>query len=208
MRDLIKTRLQDTAPQRPEIVQRPGWGDIPEIFERLLPKQLTPAAVLVPLVERNGELSVLLTQRAKHLKHHGGQISFPGGRIEDSDAGPLDAALRETEEEVGLPAANIEVAGFLDNYFTITGYSVTPVVGFYREDMELTLDRTEVDDAFEVPLAYLFDPGNHHKKMKTIYGYEIPYFQIPWKDRDIWGATASMIVCFYRTILEPGDGSG
>lgn len=207
MRDLIITRLQGTEPQDPEVVQRPGWGDIPEVFARVLPKRLTPAAVLVPLVERDGELHVLLTQRAQHLKHHAGQISFPGGRIEDRDTGPLDAALRETEEEVGLPAADIEIAGYLDNYFTITGYSVTPVVGFYRHDMELTLDRTEVEDAFEVPLAHLFDPANHQRKMKEIYGFKIPYFRIPWEDRNIWGATASMIVCFYRTIVEAGDES-
>ena len=205
MRALITKRLEATQPQHPEIVQRPGWGDIPEIFKSLRPRELTPAAVLVPLVERAGELFVLLTQRAEHLKHHPGQISFPGGRIEEADSGVRDAALREAEEEVGLPADRIDVVGYLDNYFTITGYSVTPVVGFYESAVSLDLDETEVADAFEVPLSYLFDPANHHRKMKEIYGHRIPYFEIPWQERIIWGATASMIICFYRTILDVDD---
>ena len=148
----------------------------------------------MPLVERAGELHVLLTQRAEHLKHHPGQISFPGGRIEEGDSGVRDAALREAEEEVGLPADRIDVVGYLDNYFTITGYSVTPVVGFYESAASLHLDETEVADAFEVPLSHLFDPANHYRKMKEIYGYRIPYFEIPWRERLIWGATASMII--------------
>ncbi len=201
MREKIISRLAGTRPQPHHVVQRPGWGDIPEIFRSLRPRELTPAAVLVGLCERDGELHVLLTRRAAGLKHHGGQVSFPGGRIEVTDDGPLAAALRETEEEVGVSPEGVEVAGYLDNYFTITGYSVTPVVGFYDGTTPYSLDEREVDEAFEVPLRFLFDPANHRRKKKNIYGHEIPYFEIHWQKHNIWGATASMIVCFYQAIL-------
>lgn len=201
MRALIRKRLVGTSPQPHEIVQRPGWGDIPEAFKALLPEPLTPAAVLLPLVERDGELHILLTQRAEHLKHHAGQISFPGGRVETGDIDPSATALRESEEEVGLPAHRVEVVGYLDNYFTITGYSVTPVVGFFDNDIVLRLDNAEVVEAFEVPLSHLFDPANHLRKTKEVFGQQIPYFEIPWQHRQIWGATAAMIICFYKKIL-------
>ncbi len=201
MRKLICKRLEGTRPQHPDVVARPGWGDIPAELEAIRPKKLMPSAVLLPLVERGGQLQVLLTQRAKHLKNHAGQISFPGGSVEEQDTGPMSTALRETEEEVGLPADSIEVVGYLDNYYTITGYSVTPVVGFFDADRTLNLDRTEVDEAFEVPLAHLFDPVNHHKKTKQLFGHDISYYEIPWQERLIWGATAAMIVGFYNTVL-------
>lgn len=201
MRDLICQRLAGSQPQHPDVVQRPGWGDIPKEFSALRPKKLMPSAVLLPLVDRDGQLQVLLTQRAKHLKHHGGQICFPGGSVEKNDTGPMFTALRETQEEVGLPADSIEVVGYLDNYFTITGFSVTPVVGFFDANRSLLLDRAEVDEAFEVPLAHLFDPVNHHKKTKQMYGHDISYYEIPWQERLIWGATAAMIICFYNTII-------
>jgi len=201
LRALIRKRLEGTRPQDPKIVQRPGWGDIPDAFMDRLPKPLIPAAVLLPLVERADDLHILLTQRAEHLKHHAGQISFPGGRVEIGDNNPSETALRETAEEVGVPADRVEVVGYLDNYFTITGYSVTPVVGFFDNTISLRLDSAEVEDAFEVPLSHLFEPANHHKKQKEIFGQRIPYYEIPWQDRIIWGATASMIVCFYKAIL-------
>ncbi|MBT8132017.1 MAG: CoA pyrophosphatase [Gammaproteobacteria bacterium] len=201
MEQRIRRQLAGSKPQDSQIVQRPGWGDIPDDFRHLFPDPLIPAAVLFPLIRRDGEISVLLTKRAAHLKHHGGQISFPGGRMETVDSGPLATALRETEEEIGIPADQVDVVGYLDNYFTITGFSVTPVVGFFDGDLALKLDRAEVEDTFEVPLGHLLDPGEHRKKHKEFMGQKIAYYEIEWEERIIWGATAAMIVCFHDRIM-------
>lgn len=167
---------------------------------RLRPKRLVPAAVLVPVIERNDRLSLLLTQRAAHLKHHAGQISFPGGRLEPGDIDARAAALRETREEVGLGAEHVDVVGYLDNYFTITGYSVTPVVGLVQTPPQWRLDPAEVEDAFEVPLPHALDPAQHRRRQKHIAGYEIPIYEILWERRRIWGATAAMIVAFGKAL--------
>lgn len=179
---------------------RPGWGDLPA-DPRIRPQRLVPAAVLVPVVVRENTLSLLLTCRAAHLKHHAGQISFPGGRLEPGDAGALAAALRETEEEVGLSADHVEVIGYLDNYFTITGYSVTPVVGFVDGSQPLTLDPGEVEQVFEVPIAHALDPREHRRRRKKLMGVEIPYYEIVYREHRIWGATAAMIVAFYEALF-------
>lgn len=152
--------------------------------------------MLVPLVRRGDALTVLLTERAAHLKHHPGQVSFPGGRVEPGDQGPLDTALRETEEEIGLMREHVEVLGYLDNYFTITGYTVTPVVGLIDQLPPLTLDPSEVAEAFEVPLAHVFDVREHRRRVKHIMGVSVPIYEIVWQQRRIWGATAAMIVGF------------
>ncbi|MES2300112.1 MAG: CoA pyrophosphatase [Pseudomonadota bacterium] len=155
----------------------------------------TPASVLIPLVLREGEIMMLLTQRTAHLTDHAGQISFPGGRAEDADASAIDTALRETEEEVGLHRRHIEVIGTLPDYFTGTGYRVTPVVGLVSPPFELQADPHEVAEIFEVPLAFLMDGMNHQR-----LSLDLPegagrrtFYAMPYKHFYIWGATAGML---------------
>jgi 8-oxo-dGTP pyrophosphatase MutT (NUDIX family) len=195
--ELIRERLAGSAPGSPEDVRVPGVrGDLPSILRRVRVRRLVPAAVLVPLICHPEGLTVLLTRRADDLKHHPGQISFPGGRLEPVDSGPAAAALRETREETGLEADRIEVVGYLDNYLTITGYSVTPVVGFVEPGFDYVADETEVAEIFEVPLAHLFDPTNLVRRRKRFMGITLPYYEIPYGRYQIWGATAGMIVGF------------
>jgi len=160
---------------------------------------LKPAAVLVPLVERD-EITVLLTKRTEHLRAHAGQISFPGGRVEESDSDPVETALREAEEEIGLDREAVEIAGFLDSYETRTGFHITPVVGFVRPGFELSLDAFEVAEAFEVPLDFLFDPANHQRHSRMHNGARRYYFAMPYGDYYIWGATAGMLMNLYRRV--------
>jgi 8-oxo-dGTP pyrophosphatase MutT (NUDIX family) len=155
---------------------------------------LTPAAVLVPLVQRPEELTVLLTQRTAHLAAHAGQISFPGGSIEASDADSIDAALRETEEEVGLPRDYVEVIGRLDTYVTSTGFEVTPVVGLVQAPYPSKPDPFEVAEIFEVPLTFIVDPANHQRQSRELKGRLRTFFVLPYQQRYIWGATAGMLV--------------
>ncbi len=155
---------------------------------------LTPAAVLVPLVMRPRELTVMLTQRTAHLAAHAGQISFPGGSVEPEDADSIDAALREAEEEVGLPRDHVEVVGRLDTYVTSTGFEVTPVVGLVRAPYPVRPDPFEVAEVFEVPLAFIIDPGNHQRHSREFKGRLRTFFVLPYENRYIWGATAGMLV--------------
>lgn len=155
---------------------------------------LRPAAVLVPLIEHKSGWSVLLTQRTAHLSAHAGQISFPGGRIEAADADAVAAALRETEEEVGLARANVSVVGRLDTYITGTGFEITPIVGIVAPPYTLTIDPYEVAEAFEVPLSYILDPRNHNRTERESAGRTRVFFVLPYEGRNIWGATAGMLV--------------
>lgn len=159
---------------------------------------LKAAAVLVPIVTRPEELSVLFTRRTAHLRAHSGQISFPGGRIEEGDASEQAAALRETHEEIGIAASSIEVIGRLADYHTRTGFRVTPVVGLVAVPFALRVDAHEVDEVFEVPLSFLLDPANHQKHSREFQGRQVEYYAIPYQDYYIWGATAGMLVNFYR----------
>ncbi len=154
---------------------------------------LTPAAVLFPIVLRGAGQTVLLTQRSAHLRDHAGQISFPGGRVEERDASPVQTALRETEEEIGLARERVEVLGFLPEYRTGTGFRVTPVVALVTPPFQLTLDPFEVAEAFEVPLAFLLDPANHKRHSLHYRGALRHFFAMPYGDYFIWGATAGMI---------------
>jgi 8-oxo-dGTP pyrophosphatase MutT (NUDIX family) len=155
---------------------------------------LTGAAVLVPLVDHPTGLTVLLTQRTAHLTDHAGQISFPGGRIEPTDEHPVAAALREAEEEVGLPASHVEVVGRLDTYVTGTGFEVIPVVAFVRVPYPLRPDPFEVAEVFEVPLDFLVDPANLQRGSREWQGTTRFFFALPYENRYIWGATAGMLV--------------
>lgn len=159
---------------------------------------LKPAAVLVPLVPRDGELTVLLTRRTDHLHHHPGQISFPGGRVEETDVSPVMTALRETEEEIGLDPDRVELLGELPEYCTGTGFRVTPVVGLVHPPFELKLDDFEVAEAFEVPLAHFLDPVNHQRHRMEYQGRMREYYAMPYGDYFIWGATAGILVSLYR----------
>lgn len=164
------------------------------------PRQLRPAAVLVPLVAHDTGPTVLLTQRSDQLQHHAGQVSFPGGRLERSDRGPVDTALRETHEEVGIEAHWIDPIGMLDDYETVTGFLVTPVVSVVRPGFSLVLDAYEVADAFEVPLSFVLDPANHQVHSRMRNGQRRHYYVFEYGDRYIWGATAGMLMNFYRRL--------
>lgn len=151
------------------------------------------AAVLIPVVERPSP-TVILTTRREHLKRHAGQVAFPGGRIDPEDDGPIDAALREAEEEIALPRDAVDVIGETDHYRTITGFHVTPVLGVVPPDLPLVPHDGEVADLFEVPLDFLFEPGNHVEQTVEFQGQNRTYFEMHYEGRRIWGATAAMIV--------------
>lgn len=155
---------------------------------------LRPAAVLVPLIDRPDGMSVLLTQRTPHLTAHAGQISFPGGRVEESDADATDAALRETEEEIGLTRDHVTVIGRLDTYVTGTGFEITPVVGIVNIPFSLAIDPIEVSEVFEVPLSFVVDPKNHRRTTRDFDQRRRVFFVLPYEGRNIWGATAGMLV--------------
>ena len=156
-------------------------------------RDLTAAAVLVPIVRRE-RLQLLLTRRTDHLHDHAGQIAFPGGRVDPGDADAQAAALRETEEEVGLPPRHIEIVGRLDTYVTRTGFEVTPVVGLVTPPFPVEPDSFEVAEVFEVPLSFVLDPGNRQVDSRVYQGRERHFYAFPYGDYYIWGATAGMLV--------------
>jgi 8-oxo-dGTP pyrophosphatase MutT (NUDIX family) len=158
-----------------------------------------PAAVLVPVVDRR-EPTVILTERPKTMRSHPGQISFPGGRIEPEDDGPIAAALREAEEEIGLPRDRVEVIGTADRYRTITGFEIIPVVGVLPPDLPLSPHPGEVADMFEAPLHFLLDPRRQIVRTVEWQGRNRTYYEIEWEGRRIWGATAAMIVNLSRRL--------
>ncbi len=160
----------------------------------------TPAAVLVGLVDRPAGTQVLLTQRSSHLKHHAGQISFPGGRVEDDDLDATATALRETEEEIGLTAEHIDILGQLAAYHTVTGFRVQPVVGWITPPEAYIPDPIEVDEVFEVPLPFVLDPRNHERHIAEHNGMLRRFYVLPFQDRYIWGATAGILVNFARLL--------
>lgn len=162
---------------------------------------LTAAAVLVPLVLRETGMTVLLTQRTAHLRDHAGQISFPGGRCEEQDASPVETALREAHEEVGLDPAQVEVLGILQEHRTGTGFRITPVVALVHPPLNLKLDDFEVAEAFETPLGFLLDPANHQRHSVEYPGGVHEYYAMPWEGYYIWGATAGMLVSLRHFLI-------
>lgn len=195
--DRLTAALKLPPAERPR-----GDHDLNPGFEP--PKAPTQAAVLVPLILRPEGLQVMLTQRTAHLKDHAGQISFPGGRAEPEDADSIATALREAEEEVGLPPEMVQVLGRLDNYVTGTGYEVAPVVGLIQPPFPVKPDPYEVAEVFEVPLAFLVDPANHERHSREFQGRTRSFYVLPYQDRYIWGATAGMLVNLAH-LLQPAE---
>lgn len=172
-------------------------------FDQAAPRD---AAVLVPIVAHASGTTVLLTQRTLHLRHHSGQVAFPGGRVEAGDPSPVDAALREAREEVGLEPARVEVIGRLPEYLTGTGFRVTPVVGLVAPGFDPRPDPQEVAQVFEVPLAFLMDPRHHQRRSLRLAAIERSFFAMPYRppgasdEHFIWGATAAMLRNLYRLL--------
>ncbi|MCB2101299.1 MAG: CoA pyrophosphatase [Rhodobacterales bacterium] len=203
-RDLIIERFRDGGPGH-----RPPRGPAAERGDHFLNPGYVPkgplklAAVLVGLVDRPHGLHLLLTQRTDHLSHHPGQVSFPGGHIEDDDDGPEGAALRETEEEIGLDRSHITLLGRLTDYVTRTGFRVTPVIALVRPGFTLKPDPFEVAEVFEVPLSFLLDPANHQRHSREFEGKERHFYAMPYNGHFIWGATAGMIRQLYEYLHDP-----
>jgi 8-oxo-dGTP pyrophosphatase MutT (NUDIX family) len=201
----IRTRLAGTElPDDPSRVVFPPeyerWP--PEIRQKMGGGAFKTAGVLVPIIERRDELSVLLTRRAAHLRYHPGQVSFPGGRMESDDPDIEATALRETHEEVGIRPRDVEIAGYLDPVLTITGYTVTPVVGLLQPSVEFIVDPTEVQHAFEVPLSFLLDENNAHESERILHGVPIPVVEFNYASERIWGATANIVMILRNILLE------
>lgn len=174
----------------------------PASLRRQLTESLTPAGVLVPIMDRAEGLSVLLTQRAAALSHHAGQVAFPGGRMEPHDRDVRETALRETEEEVGIAPRHVSVIGYLRSMPTMTGFAVTPVVGLVQDSVELIIDRTEVELVFEVPLDFLLDERNDRHSEREVHGRKLSMIEMHYEGRRIWGATAYMLVALRKYVLK------
>jgi 8-oxo-dGTP pyrophosphatase MutT (NUDIX family) len=186
----------------PNIIPPSGDAGTDRMLEIIAREQpVRPAAVLIGIVERE-EPMVLLTQRSADLNEHAGQIAFPGGKIDATDKSPLDAALREAEEEVGLDRRYVDPIGYLDLYGTGFGFRILPTVARVRPGFTLTINRSEVVDAFEVPLAFLMNPANHQVHSKEFRGMERSYYAMPFAERYIWGATAGMLRVLYERICQ------
>ncbi len=191
--DVVTRRVGEHAPRTDG--DRGDHNLNPGMTPTLGPRgELTPAAVLVALIERPDGLTTLFTQRTNHLVHHPGQVSFPGGHADPDDASPEDTALREAWEEVGLERELVRIVGRLDQYHTRTGFAVTPVVGLVKPPFETRADPHEVADIFEVPLDFLMDPANHQRHSRDYQGASRHFYAMPYNDHFIWGATAGMLI--------------
>ena len=199
----LRDRLAGTAlPADPtDVVMPPESRHWPATMREQLSAELRPAGVLVPVMQRApGDLRVLLTQRSAELRVHAGQISFPGGRMEAHDEDIAATALREAHEEVGIAAEQVSVIGYLEPMPTVTGYAVTATVGLVSRDVAVVVDRSEVEFAFEVPLAFLADPANARLVEREVYGKTIRMVEYHFEGQRIWGATAMMIGQFLKII--------
>lgn len=195
--DRLRAALEAGTPGTPELLT----GDMTALELEAAPP-LSAAAVLVAVTDRP-EPGVILTQRTDTLRKHPGQVAFPGGRIDPGDDGPIGAALREAWEEIGLPVEAVQVIGAIDRYHTGTGFDVTPVLGVVPPDFHYVRQEAEVADVFEVPLAYLLDPANHVADQAEWRGRVRHFHKIEWQGRNIWGATAAMIINLSRRLAWP-----
>jgi 8-oxo-dGTP pyrophosphatase MutT (NUDIX family) len=191
--DTLREALELGHRSSPELI---GGDVLDEETEGL---GIAPAAVLVAVVDRP-DPTVILTLRPETMRKHPGQVSFPGGRIDPDDDGPVAAALREAEEEIGLPSGRVEVIGIADRYRTVTGFEVTPVLAIVPPDLKLTPHPGEVAAVFEAPLRHIFDPAHQQVRRAVWRGRERTYYEIEWDGRKIWGATAAMIVNLSRRL--------
>ena len=201
--DRVRARLSFDVPPGlidPNIIPESGDAGTDRMLEIIAREQpVRPAAVLIPVVD-HPEPTVLLTQRSAHLNEHAGQIAFPGGKIDATDRSPRDAALREAEEEIGLDRSFVDPIGYLDLYGTAFGFRILPTVARVRPGFRLTINHSEVDDAFEVPLSFLMNPANHQVHSKEFRGMERSYYAMPFAERYIWGATAGILRVLYERI--------
>jgi 8-oxo-dGTP pyrophosphatase MutT (NUDIX family) len=171
-------------------------------LQRHFPANPVPAAVLVPFVDRPEGLTVLLTQRASQLAKHAAQVSFPGGRLEESDPDVAYAAIREAQEEIGLDPARVRVFGYLPDHLVISGFRVTPVLSLVSPPFSLVPNPAEVAEAFEVPVSHIFDTRNHKARLRRVGDEDMLLFDIPWAGHNIWGATAGMLMTLVRMVEE------
>ncbi len=201
--DRARARLRlEVPPALTDPLATGARGDLdldPALWERAKVKATRPAAVLVPVVDR-GEASVLLTLRTAELASHAGQVAFPGGKIDSADESPVAAALREAREEIGLAPGLIEPIGYLDLYLTFSGFRILPTVARIKPDFTLTLNPSEVTEAFEVPLDFLMTPSNHQRKTRDWNGIAREYYAMPFENRYIWGVTAGILRNLYDRV--------
>jgi 8-oxo-dGTP pyrophosphatase MutT (NUDIX family) len=184
----------------PNVIPKRGDHDADPVMEKIAAvRPIRPAAVLVPVIARE-EPMVLLTQRAAHLTEHSGQISFPGGKIDAADESPAFAALREAHEEIGLERKHARAVGYLDLYMTTLGYRIVPVIAQIEPGFVLKLNAAEVDNVFEVPLAFVMDQANHQRHSRDWQGMTRHYYAIPFGERYIWGVTAGILRNLYDRI--------
>jgi 8-oxo-dGTP pyrophosphatase MutT (NUDIX family) len=177
-------------------------GDLdlnPALWERAGVSATKPAAVLIPIVDRD-EPTVILTIRTQELANHAGQVAFPGGKIDPEDESPVAAALREAKEEIGLPPVLVEPIGYLDLYLTFTGFRILPTVARVKPDFTLALNPREVTESFEVPLSFLMTPENHQRKSREWKGVTREFYAMPFENRYIWGVTAGILRNLYERI--------
>jgi 8-oxo-dGTP pyrophosphatase MutT (NUDIX family) len=205
LRGLIEERLRHSRPPLNGLNALPAGitGPVDPQLREHFPLAPAAAAVLVPIIDHQSGLTVLLTQRSATLRNHAGQISFPGGRVDSSDAGPLEAALRESEEEIGLARDYVTFAGYLEPHLVLTGYWITPVVGFVRPGFDLKLAPREVESTFEVPLDHILDLDNHRSRLRMIGETAVQVYDIPFGEHNIWGATAGILVALRRLLMSP-----
>jgi 8-oxo-dGTP pyrophosphatase MutT (NUDIX family) len=199
----IRTALRGSSPQRE--TDRALFAGVPPEYDtrmrRFAPANPLRAAVLIPIVQDGEDAGILLTRRAEDLRSHAGQVSFPGGRCDPETEDPVATALRETEEEIGLARSFIEVIGFLPDHLVISGYQVTPVVAMIAPGYALAPDPIEVADVFAYPLRALFDESQHRTRTRKFPDGDIEVYDLSYDDRNVWGATAGMLMTLYRTVL-------
>jgi 8-oxo-dGTP pyrophosphatase MutT (NUDIX family) len=191
---LLRERLAAEPDHAPQNWRLGGAGPVlTAALRESFPREIQPAAVLLPLFLRDGEPHLLLTVRASHLRHHAGQISFPGGQFADGETDARSVALRETHEEIGIAPGFIETLGFLPDHVVLTGFRITPMVGLLRPGFVLSVDRSEVAEIFELPLRALFDAANYQETRRTLRGIEVTLRDLNFGGHNIWGATAGIL---------------